>query len=501
MKNTNRTARRGRRALLAIALALVMLTGCSGTDVGNEAGALPPNPQSEDDTRTWQEMLEETGEWTEEVLELFQEQYFEEFKEKNRPRAAFVDSEQTGDLVIWIPPFSGWMDTVIDAYKEMYPNVNVITEEFGFEEFGWDGYATQLSTALMAGRGSDVIFPCRMFGAVNIYKMADAGAFMDLNELVEQDEDFNLDDYIKPVLDSGIYRGKRYIMPYSYLVNIYISVPEKLNIFGFDTSQMGDTASFLNEAARALPKMQANPNFRYMFSSGIFSFEYFWNNSGIQIADYENGEIFPEEDELRKLFEAYKPFYRSDNIDPINNYIWEHRAPALLNDMTLFYHVFSMQEFLSVTRELKKEKSPFRFDVMPGMDGKIYATTFNSTAIRSGSPNKQNAWNFIKLMLSPEVQENSNATSTIPVHKDSILRYAEDAYNFLDEHFYAPLSQDEMEAYIELITNVDDSVLTYRTSQIYTAIHENMAPFFKDEVSCETAIEKLRNFLRIYISE
>jgi ABC-type glycerol-3-phosphate transport system substrate-binding protein len=459
--------------------------------------------------KTWQELYEEQGEWTDEVDALFMEQkdhvqwipppMFDE---------SMIDLSQTGDLVIWIPPWSSqWLIPMIDAYKEIYPNVNVIIENFDnnvsaeMATFDWQAYPTRMATELAAGKGPDIMFPHFMWTS-DIVKMANAGAFLDLNDLIEQDEDFSLDDYYMPIIDSGIYRGKRYIMPFGYDVSVYIASTKALDEIGFDRSQTGDMISFINEIVRVLPKAQANPSFMSMFSTNFSLLR----EGRVKLVDFETDTILPDEEGLKKLLEAFKPYNHiaSDS----SRYIPREdlRPQHLLNGIFLFAPEQTAINFFVNASRLKAQ-GDFEMFAMPGIDGKVNALFSYSTAIRSGSPNAQNAWNFIKLMLSPGVQgSQDHGFNLIPVHKDSLIAQAEfwrmycDSENYFWDDVHKRLSDAELQAYLDIITNAYGAI-TYDTNRINGFFWDNMDPFFNDEVSYETAIAGLRNQLRLYVSE
>jgi ABC-type glycerol-3-phosphate transport system substrate-binding protein len=463
-----------------------------GTDVPplQEGELIPPTP-----TPDWWEVDYE--DWTEEI----HAQWFEYYKETVTPDALYVDETQTGDIVIYMPPFSMGMEILVNTYRRMYPNVNVIVETPSTTD--WDAYGIQLAVELAAGRGPDVIFPHFMYES-DIGKMIQAGAFLDLNEFIGHDEGFNFDNYVIEVLDSGIYNGKRYVIPYSYDALVYTASTRTLDEIGFDRSQTGDIVSFINEAVRCLPRAQANPNFRTMFNNQL------WNHlrhfSGIELVDYETNTVLPDEDGLRIFLEAYKPYHHI--CFDHSRFLRSITAEQLIEGAVIFHSHTIPGGFFETASQLKHQDDLEMF-VIPGIDGKRHAKPWFDAAIRSGSPNAQNAWNFIKLLLSSEIQENINIMSVwTPVHKGAIIHMLDDMRNYYDGTeipsdngpiICARLSDAEVQAYLEAIINIDSCTLS--SIQVSRMLNEHMTPFLQDRVSWETAINGLRNQLRLYVSE
>ena len=414
-----------------------------------------------------------------------------------------VDPDQTGDLIIYLPPFSKFgLMIAIDAYKEMYPNVNVIIETPSDTDSSV--YSSRLSTELMAGTGPDIIFPRSMVDA-EPGKLLNTDAFLDLNDLIESDDSFNLDDYVKAVLDGGLHNGKRYIMPYTYMVPIYSASTKTLNEIGFDMSQSTDLISFVNEAVRCLPKAQENPNFRSLFDTFLWSdiTRFF----GISLVDFETGEILPDEDSIRELFEAYKPYHHIDSDS--SRTIQSKFAESLRNGARSFLLELAPHGFFERTSYLKGNGG-FEMLVIPGINGKTQSRAWDTAAIRSGSPNTENAWNFIKLLLSPVTQSNVNITAVwLPVHKEVLINKIEmDWYDYDgvvttstgDQFTCTRLSEAEMRAYMDAVLSVEDS-LAYESHIIRSMLNDHIKPYFEGAVSLDATLSGLKSQLLLYLTE
>jgi hypothetical protein len=172
------------------------------------------------------------------------------------------------------------------------------------------------------------------------------------------------------------------------------------------------------------------------------------------------------------------------------------RAFSLLIALTLV--IVMLAGCSGTPRELAP---PTEISVMPDMDGRIRAMSLTSAAIRSGSSNQLNAWNFIKLMLAPEYQM-SGSIGFIPVCRSSIIAQFDRLHNRFEGErgTFTPFSEDEKQTYIDFITNIDYSD-AYRYDPVADMFREHTESFLKDEISYETAIAGLRNQLRLYVSE
>jgi ABC-type glycerol-3-phosphate transport system substrate-binding protein len=407
-----------------------------------------------------------------------------------------IDPTQTGELIIYLPPYSWWwLNPAIDFYKEIYPNVELIVEDIGDNYFV---YGTRLSAELAAGTGPDILFPQFMFGA-DMYKMADAGAFLDLNEFIQQDENFNFSDYVMPVLDGGIYNGKRYLMPYEYNVNVFISIPSKLDEIGFDMTSTNNPISFISEITRTLPKAQTNPLFQSMVSGNL------WYNlfyaSGIKYIDFETNTVLPYENAFEEFVKAYKPYRSVDNIVDINILPVNLHPQYLRNGTINFGWTNSSIGYIILASQVNAFDD-VQMHIIPDINGNNHANCVGA-AIRSGTQNHTNAWNFIKILLSPENQTRVSFNN-IPVHINSLIAQLERLYNHYDgvhgDMTCAKLSDEMMQSYIALITSVDVSTAFY-SGPAGEKFYDQLEPFFQGDRSYEDSIARLRNDLRLYMSE
>jgi len=414
-----------------------------------------------------------------------------------------VDEKKTDELVIYIPPLSSnGLITAVDVYKEMYPDVNVIVETPN--EYDYEVYSSRVSSDMMAGAGSDVVF---LYGLLDLElnKMLDKGMFLDLNEFVESDNDFHLDEYVKTVINSGLYNGKRYIMPYTYIAPVFIASTNVLNKIGFDLSQNADFVSFVSEAMRCLPNAQKNPLFQSMFNN------YLWSDLtqfiGLSLVDFETGEVTFDDEKLKTLLDAYKPYYHIDS--DISRFVSNNIGDSLLSGALSFNIELVPHSFFDRASLIKTE-SDFEMLTIPGINGKINSRAWDTAAIRADSPNKENAWSFIKLLLSPQMQSNADITSVWkPVHKESLIRKVEmDWYYYNGEGLtasgdtitYTRSSETEMQMYLNAIMEVEHC-FAFDSRAVRKIVHEHVNAFFEGNISNETAVNELRNQLMLYLSE
>lgn len=98
------------------------------------------------------------------------------------------------------------IDQVIERFEKKYPMVNVEYESGIIK----DDYSQWLSSQYLKGEEPDVF----MILSEDFNTLSALGALKDLDCLIQQDAQFNKDNYYKSALDTGKYHGNQYALPY-----------------------------------------------------------------------------------------------------------------------------------------------------------------------------------------------------------------------------------------------------------------------------------------------
>ena len=128
-------------------------------------------------------------------------------------------------------------------------------------------------------------------------------------------------------------------------------------------------------------------------------------------------------------------------------------------------------------------------------------------AINASSKNPLNAYNFIKMMLSADVQSSrSPLLKFVPIHKEAIKAIIYGAYTFdvagttYGGSRSAYLSEEELDAIIDTLAGVDRFTQPV-SGNVSNMLWDSMLPFFQDEKSYDDCLADLKNQLMLYLSE
>lgn len=427
-----------------------------------------------------------------------------------------ITLEASNELIIYVPGHdSGHRRFVaaIQIFGNRFPDVNLIVESVGDRD-DWDNkaYIQRVGTELMAGMGPDVILT-HFFE--DIHKTMDSGVFLNLSPLWHRDAGFGHREQLNPaVMDAGIYKGQRYLIPLSYNINLVMGERGLLESVGFDTDGDWGITPFFNALSASLPAARANPMFRIAMSLHDTFFRN-GNPTGIPIVDFEQGIVLPEEAALRAFTEAYKPFWgeRVDWVDYSLPYeLWRKESPEywFQQETTLFhYEATPVQIFLYYSRFIHYNGDPV-VNALRNPNGETHATVRQSVAIRAGSPNYANAWEFIKILLEEDTQygrigdiDSWGLGGGIPVNMATVNRQVNEVLRTaLGVGFYfeqPALTQEQKEPIRDLLIGVSSASLPNQTEINFYI--EAMEPYIRGEQSLDAAMEELGRRLRIYLSE
>lgn len=412
------------------------------------------------------------------------------------------NQNEKSDFVIYRPPSAAaeWVMQGLAQFNMAYgKEINIIFEDFSSNR---EGYQQRITTELLAGGGPDVIF--LQDARMNYEKVMRIGAFLDLTPYMEQDKDFHKEDYLNHIFDAGCVDGKQYIVPVSVYPPVLIGNATQLESVGIREISKGNTASFLRQIAEASQLAEQNPGFSQMMQTKGY-FTTFCKYSALQLIDYNQKIVCPDEKKIREFFEAYKQYYKYDCVTG-NNYGF---FPFLgLQPVTEGYYVDcapQVSRFIR-TASLLKTYGGYTIAAMRNADGEMIMPYSELMAVRANTKNPDYAYQLIKIYLSPAVQnEIGSGTDDAPIYRETISKEALFWQARLtdgkkqDEYVYTQLTDKEVQEYLSLFEEVSGGSIPRWTE--YTMAWESMEPFFKDENSYEACFEELKSKLFLYLDE
>lgn len=268
----------------------------------------------------------------------------------------------------------------------------------------------KLQTEIMAGGGPDIfVFSNHMIYETygenevlfsNINKSMHSGVFADLSEMINQDENFSIDDYHAAIMNAGAIGDKRYILPLTFSYYTVLIPPGYLNT---DKLKMGTNEYFTEILGNSFERSGYRlilPDVMLMLDNPI---------------DYTSGTINVTVDEIENALRLTAEVSHGLLDDVTGMSDDEINASLNSTDYGLSriaaLSAGQSSDFLLDIAKAKANGIDYEEFAMPTFGGSYSAMVSNAIAINANSKYKSEAYEYIKLFLDPALQNGSAITS------------------------------------------------------------------------------------------
>ncbi len=335
-----------------------------------------------------------------------------------------VDNKKsTSNLKIYYMDYDMKIQNALSKFSEKYKDVNVDGNIFHNN----DDYKTKVTMDILSGEGPDVIF-LRPGWFESVNKFSSSGALCDLNEFIKKDEDFKMSDYNENILNSFEKDGKRLIIPLNYTANMLITSKEALQRNNIKIDLSNWSYNGLLQVARKFQEENRDKN-KYLFDDG-FSISRLIKGSGILFVDFKNKKSMFNSKDFIEILETYKGIYPAICTDEavkgvsIDNCLKNDAYIMTVDSKTSLYSISSNY---SLYKSIGEEMELYPFPALKeGNSSPVFYSDY-AVGINSQSKNKEAAYDFIKILMSKDLQKMSGGENIImetPVNKAA---YEEDS--------------------------------------------------------------------------
>ena len=397
--------------------------------------------------------------------------------------------------------------------KYMEKNKDKVTldlKEFTIDQ--WEEYNNKITTELLAGEGPDIIV-VNNYTFPNITKVMSTNVFCDLNELIKDDKEFKLTDYNEKVLEAGVYNGKRFFIPACYNIPTFYTTNEILEKNNIQIDENNWTWGSLAKIARDF-KIRKNNISKTLFKD--LNFANIIASTGDYFFDLKDKKSRFDSKEFINLLNDYKDIYSVTSKD-FNYYdedcvfssAYSESPPRLqnLNAINNYYH---------------KNDSSLKLYPFPSIDGKSGAVAIPqySFAINSNCKNKKEAFNLLKMLISPYIQAYSDDADGCHIYNElpnniqalnnNLMQYEGPqllgTFQYIDKSGATinipniPLPQDLSKNLKTLIDGVDKC--REYDDEIYSIVFREVEKnFINGKSTAEQAAKMINDKVNLYLNE
>lgn len=410
-------------------------------------------------------------------------------------------------LTIAVQSNEPFFDSLKAAFEASHPGIEVNFKEYvampgdktaagasAQIQRDMDKFVSTVTTELASGKGPDML----VTNYLPYKKYADKNMLADIGGMMNSDPDFKLDDYYANVFDTLKYNGKYVTIPTSVqFTNLWIGDSSAIG-----QSDVGDkewswqqfidrVKPLVPSGGSAISQMPADTLLQTMLNPGIGQF-----------VDQEAGKASFDGETFIHLLKQAKQMVDDGMV-----------APDAGTNLNLFlpYPFRYLSDLITIPQ------------VMLGAEGAVYRApgaapgyAFRSNltlSINDKSPNKQAAWEFLKFILSDEIQSNSSRSGMrgMPVSKKAFHGLQEALKQQENTGATSKKTLDGQSIVIEPPTDEEiDKLESYMTginavqetdSKIAELIAGETDPFFKGQKSAEETAAAIQGKVTTYLNE
>lgn len=314
-------------------------------------------------------------------------------------------SESKTLAIIDFSPISSLNKIILDNYKIIHSDVDVIEQSITINEY--DSFQEKILTELASGNGPDIISLPNWYISTN-YKLMQNDLLYDLNPLISKDIEFKLENYNDKILNAGVYNGKRYFIPVDYCFSYFYTYKAVLGDYKIDTTNWtwDDLLKIAKEYCNG-----GKGTSKYFFNSKFNFWEYKYSDKSSYV-DYNQKTSNFNSERFIKLLETYKEL--QPYICP-----YEEEQEAANYEDRLKLSALHTENYMGVVKNNTNTTKVFNEDPIyipyPSFDGdnSVNAFATNVVAITSKCKYKEEAFDYIKIMMSKAIQDNENLNAPV----------------------------------------------------------------------------------------
>ena len=415
--------------------------------------------------------------------------------------------EASKELVVYRCPLLGaQLDFALEQVKKRYPEVSVEYRDFGdmSDPNALNQFAEILQGELAAGKGPDIVAAPTYAISSDFLKTEETGIFLDVRGKLMRDAELSMDALVEGWLSVDGVGEQQCFVPLSYGTKVLFADQTVLRENGVERGMLSDPVAFRAAVDQWMETRETDMTLWNVHSYGLW-LVLPW--CGVDTVDYENHTLNLNAD-FKNTMELYKSLYAEDMVKPRSEgwndpYAYACSGEAGRNlSQGMHLLLLGQGNQLAVTEFRAIEEETRMMLPFPSCKGKNVAEICDVACLNTTGKNTENAYNFLKILLSENVQARWNA---FPVNKNALssaltegasAQYTDDMGNVLT----TSLTAEEKNQYIALTTEELEWHLP-AADGVSNIIWETMEPYFQNSQTYDKCLRELENRLTIYLDE
>ena len=385
----------------------------------------------------------------------------------------------------------------VDLYNENHSDVKIELVNYLDNYLDLDEATNQIKIEVNAGKGPDMIHFGRQYSPID----ASCGMLVDLYLLMQNDESFDKRDFYNNILEAFEVGDSLYVLVPSYTIDSFATTNNELaGLDRMNMKQLVDAYNRLDEECILFPGETKKTVFGMLCYGSLENY-----------IDWDGGICNFESESFKEILQFANQFPLHLNISD------DYSVKKIFTEGRALLYPVSISNVYGTTgiRMLYGETPTYIGYPFDSGCGSMAAIHNIAIGISSTSKNKEEAWEFLKSLLSSEFQD--NIKNGLPLRVDSLEKELENAVKTEydangekvvkevlrfageePENIYE-ISVEDAETLKFIISNIEFNATV--DQNLYNIILEEVDYLFHDDRNVDDVARVIQNRASIYISE
>lgn len=408
-----------------------------------------------------------------------------------------VSRDEKKTIVISVMGNTPFFEMAKKEYEKKHPNITIEIKGFTTKNMLspvlFEKYLTTTTTEVLSGKGADLFVLTDR--SLPIDRYVEKKAFVDLNQYIEMDTSFDKSQYHMNILENSKMNGGLYVLPTRFFLNVLFANQDEIAKTGvkiddqhnWTWSQFVDVSKQLKQKGTLEYAMKDSPE-------NILNTLVFEDNNFNQLVDIGKNEAHFDSKFFTDLLKQVKALY-DDNV--LTEQFTEEGAYFRSSQ------IYSPQDYVMRSSVFYKNAAIYQ---MPHSSENVSGVSFvgyDRYAMNTNSNVKMEAWDYLKFLMSYDMQLQSQTDSSFPVNKAANEKAFADLKDgtkldnpkggevTISEASFQPLKQMINEANTQMRWN----------DKIQQIISEESKSYFSGQKSSESVAEIIQNRVMTYLNE
>lgn len=383
---------------------------------------------------------------------------------------------------------------------------NVMVRVGGEKPEDVEKYVSDINTQLMSGKGPDIM----LLSPLPYQNYIDKGMLANLSDMIKDDKSFDMSKYYGNILDAMKYNGSLYGLPLSVSLNVLEANKALLDKYGINIDDRQWSWSDFEQAAEKVVEGSKNDGV-----SGMYALAGVDGSMLISSLVSESYDKFVDKGKKTANFDS-KEFTDILNLAKSmidKNYINTDTSQGKMVDLAsrgnTVFTANGLMGYMDLTMAKMTYSDGFEFLKFPGEGSGLSFTSSALYGINNKSSNKELAWEFMKYLLSDEM-ESQPTLGGLPINKAASQKAAQDTINRSQNKggkivmngqtvTGQPVTQEDIDSVQNLLNSADTYIAS--DQKVLTIVQEETKAFFEGQKSAEDTAKAIQDRVNIYINE